>query len=290
MCTLRQGLPRCRVQPGRRHRPPRPLPEAGPLGLEPSQWVQLTAEVVREPLRDLHPSAATPPSVERHVPPQVGEGPAADIGRDTPLAVIRARMGQRRDEHEHGEVPAQRGRGFGDALGERHLDADLADVPYQVLDTLLQEPHRPDIRGECPPQGDHVVDVLVRHRQMGRISGSASASGSMRGSPVDLGDPPPRRVRCKQERRSTMRTGSEPRTARSALRARFWLSLWGLVWALFGTVAFAIAGRNGWAIACGVLLLIVTIDLAVVLRHIRQGPRYQPGRDIPPYRPPDERP
>ena len=85
-----------------------------------------------------------------------------------------------------------------------------------------------------------------------------------------------------------MRTGSEPRTARSPLRARFWLSLW--AWALFGTVAFAIAGRNGWAIACGVLLLIVTIDLAVVLRHIRQGPHYQPGRDIPPYRPPDERP
>ncbi|MFF6917051.1 DUF6343 family protein [Streptomyces sp. NPDC012466] len=87
-----------------------------------------------------------------------------------------------------------------------------------------------------------------------------------------------------------MRTGSEPRTARSALRARFWLSLWGLLWALFGTVAFVIVGRTGWAIACGVLLVIVTIDLAVVLRHIRQGPHYQPGPDIPPYPPPDDRP
>ncbi|GGY39265.1 DUF6343 family protein [Streptomyces djakartensis] len=87
-----------------------------------------------------------------------------------------------------------------------------------------------------------------------------------------------------------MRTGSEPRTARSALRARLWLSVWGLVWALFGTVAFAVVGRAGWAIACGVLLVVVTIDLAVVLRRIRQGPHFQPGRDIPPYRPPDDRP
>ncbi|MGW2948447.1 DUF6343 family protein, partial [Streptomyces sp. NPDC001226] len=28
-------------------------------------------------------------------------------------------------------------------------------------------------------------------------------------------------------------------------------SLWGLVWATFGTVAFALVGRPGWAAACG---------------------------------------
>ncbi|MEV6837330.1 DUF6343 family protein [Streptomyces sp. NPDC051133] len=84
-----------------------------------------------------------------------------------------------------------------------------------------------------------------------------------------------------------MRTGSEPATARSALRARFWLSVWGLVWAVFGTVAFALAGRPGWAAACGVLWLVVTVDMAVIVRHIRQGPHYQPGRDVPPYRPVD---
>ncbi|MYS48782.1 hypothetical protein GTW46_01635 [Streptomyces sp. SID6013] len=83
-----------------------------------------------------------------------------------------------------------------------------------------------------------------------------------------------------------MRTGSEPATARSALRARFWLSLWGLVWAIFGTAAFALTGRFGWALACGVLWLVVTVDLTVILRHIRQGPHYQPGRNIPPYLPP----
>lgn len=85
-----------------------------------------------------------------------------------------------------------------------------------------------------------------------------------------------------------MRTGSEPTTARSALRLRLGLSVWGLVWAIGGTIAFTLAGRPGWAIACGVLWLIVTVDLLMVLRHIRQGPHYQPGRDVPPYRPPED--
>ncbi|MFC4499152.1 MULTISPECIES: DUF6343 family protein [Streptomyces] len=86
-----------------------------------------------------------------------------------------------------------------------------------------------------------------------------------------------------------MRTGSEPTTARSALRMRLWLSVWGLVWAVFGTAAFALAGRPGWAAACGVLWLVVTVDLTRIVKHIRQGPHYQPGRDIPPYRPPERR-
>ncbi len=43
-----------------------------------------------------------------------------------------------------------------------------------------------------------------------------------------------------------MRTGSEPVTARSPLRMRLWLSLWGMAWALFGLVAFALNGRPGW--------------------------------------------
>ncbi|WP_329278347.1 DUF6343 family protein [Streptomyces sp. NBC_01451] len=86
-----------------------------------------------------------------------------------------------------------------------------------------------------------------------------------------------------------MRTGSEPMTARSALRARLWLSVWGLFWAIAGTAAFALAGRPGWAVACGVLWLVVTVDLTMILRHIRQGPHYQPGPGIPPYRPPDQR-
>ncbi|MEO3977150.1 DUF6343 family protein [Streptomyces sp. CAU 1734] len=88
-----------------------------------------------------------------------------------------------------------------------------------------------------------------------------------------------------------MRTGSEPATARSALRMRLWLGLWGLAWTAAGTAGFALAGYPGWAALCGALLLIVIVDLVVVIRHIRQGPHYQPGRDIPPYEPVhDERP
>ncbi|MCX5523408.1 DUF6343 family protein [Streptomyces bobili] len=86
-----------------------------------------------------------------------------------------------------------------------------------------------------------------------------------------------------------MRTGSEPVTARSALRMRLWLSVWGLLWAIFGTVAFTLVGRPGWAVACGVLWLVVTVDLSMILKHLREGPHYQPGPGIPPYRPPEER-
>ncbi|MFD3337015.1 DUF6343 family protein [Streptomyces sp. NPDC058700] len=82
-----------------------------------------------------------------------------------------------------------------------------------------------------------------------------------------------------------MRTGNEPATARSALRLRFWLSVWGLLWAAFGTAAFALVGRPGWAVACGVLFLVVTFDLVMVVLRLHQGPHWQPGRNVPPYEP-----
>lgn len=84
----------------------------------------------------------------------------------------------------------------------------------------------------------------------------------------------------------SMRSGNEPVTARSPLRMRFWLGMWGLVWAVAGTVAFAWVGRPGWAAACGALAVVVVVDLFMVVRHIRQGPHYQPGPDVPPYDPP----
>ncbi|MCX4773260.1 DUF6343 family protein [Streptomyces sp. NBC_01260] len=82
-----------------------------------------------------------------------------------------------------------------------------------------------------------------------------------------------------------MRTGSEPTTALSALRMRLWLSLWGLAWAVFGLTAFTLTGRPGWAAVCGVLLVLVLVDLAVIVHRIHQGPRYQPGRTVPPHEP-----
>ncbi|MFH9863852.1 DUF6343 family protein [Streptomyces sp. NPDC017202] len=85
-----------------------------------------------------------------------------------------------------------------------------------------------------------------------------------------------------------MRTGSEPVTARSALRMRLWLSVWGLLWAIFGTVAFALVGRPGWAVACGALWLVITVDMSVITKHLREGSHFQPGPDVPPYRPPEQ--
>ncbi|TJZ51064.1 hypothetical protein FCH28_21460 [Streptomyces piniterrae] len=82
-----------------------------------------------------------------------------------------------------------------------------------------------------------------------------------------------------------MRTGNEPLHARSPLRMRCGLALWGLLWAIAGAVAFALAGRPEWAAACAALAMLAVTDLAMVIRHIHQGPHYQPGRNIPPYEP-----
>ncbi|MER6142773.1 DUF6343 family protein [Streptomyces sparsogenes] len=82
-----------------------------------------------------------------------------------------------------------------------------------------------------------------------------------------------------------IRTGDEPLHARSPLRMRCALALWGLAWTVGGTVAFWLAHRPGWAAVCGVLAAVTLTDLVLVLRHIRQGPHYQPGRDVPPYAP-----
>ncbi|MGG2465408.1 DUF6343 family protein [Streptomyces sp. RGM 3693] len=82
-----------------------------------------------------------------------------------------------------------------------------------------------------------------------------------------------------------MRSGDEPLHARSPLRMRCGLALWGLLWAVAGTVAFVMAGRPQWAAVCAALAAVAATDLAMVIRHIHQGPHYQPGRNIPPYEP-----
>ncbi|MGG8408276.1 DUF6343 family protein [Streptomyces sp. 12297] len=83
-----------------------------------------------------------------------------------------------------------------------------------------------------------------------------------------------------------MRTGNEPLTARSPLRLRFWLSVWGMIWAVAGTAVFALSERPGWAITCALLTLLIGADLMVVVHRLHQGAHYQPGPDIPPYEPP----
>jgi hypothetical protein len=82
-----------------------------------------------------------------------------------------------------------------------------------------------------------------------------------------------------------MRTGSEPVTARSALRMRFWLSIWGLIWCGGAAALFALVSVPVLAGVCAALALIALVDLGVIVHRMRQGPRFQPGRDVPPYEP-----
>jgi len=83
-----------------------------------------------------------------------------------------------------------------------------------------------------------------------------------------------------------VRSGNEPSTARSPLRLRLVLALFGVLIGLAGlVVGLAVRERPVWA-ASGVVLVVALIDVAVVRTRIRQGPHYQPGSDIPPYQVP----
>lgn len=84
-----------------------------------------------------------------------------------------------------------------------------------------------------------------------------------------------------------MRTGYEPVQARSPLRLRLGLIVFGLLWAVVGLTGFAEAGHPGWAGVFGAIILLALVDMSVVVHHMRQGPHFQPGRDIPPYPPAD---
>ncbi|SHM55162.1 DUF6343 family protein [Actinacidiphila paucisporea] len=85
------------------------------------------------------------------------------------------------------------------------------------------------------------------------------------------------------------RTGYEPTQARSPLRLRLGLAVCGLVWGIAAAIGFAAYDQPGWAGFCAAIAAVAAADCLIVVRHMRQGPHYQPGRDIPPYRPADER-
>ena len=82
-----------------------------------------------------------------------------------------------------------------------------------------------------------------------------------------------------------IRSGDEPTHARSALRMRMWLALFGLVNGITGVIVFEFLDSMPFVVVSGALCLVSAVNLTVVVRHIRQGPHYQPGRTIPPYRP-----
>lgn len=82
-----------------------------------------------------------------------------------------------------------------------------------------------------------------------------------------------------------VRSGDEPTHARSALRPRLWLAGFGFVDAVAGVIVFGVLGSVPFLIVSAALGVVSGINLLIVRRHIRQGPHYQPGRTIPPYRP-----
>jgi drug/metabolite transporter (DMT)-like permease len=82
-----------------------------------------------------------------------------------------------------------------------------------------------------------------------------------------------------------VRSGDEPVHARSPLRMRLALALTGLANGLAGVILFALLGSQPLTWAFAALCVIALINVAVVIHRIRQGPHYQPGPGIPPYRP-----
>jgi hypothetical protein len=83
-----------------------------------------------------------------------------------------------------------------------------------------------------------------------------------------------------------MRTGNEPATARSPLRLRLGLAIFGAVVCAAAAIVFGVLGYTGWAAVFGVIAFVACVNTGVVIARIRQGPHYQPGPDIPPYEAP----
>lgn len=88
-----------------------------------------------------------------------------------------------------------------------------------------------------------------------------------------------------------VRTGDEPAHARSPLRMRLVLACLGLLNGLLGVGIFGFWLRTLPFLVFFALVAVLSLgNIAVVAVRIRQGAHYQPGRDVPPYRPVDREP
>ena len=86
-----------------------------------------------------------------------------------------------------------------------------------------------------------------------------------------------------------VRSGDEPAHARSALRLRLTLAVIGWLTAWAGAVLLWRDTRQpGEALIAAAAGLVAMINAGVVLARLRTGPHYQPGPDVPPYRPVDD--
>jgi Fe2+ transport system protein B len=87
-----------------------------------------------------------------------------------------------------------------------------------------------------------------------------------------------------------MRSGDEPQHARSPLRLRLALAGFGLVTALLAAVVLRSVAPTVVVALFLMVAAMALVDLIVVGRQMRQGAHFQPGPDVPPYRPVDPRP
>lgn len=85
-----------------------------------------------------------------------------------------------------------------------------------------------------------------------------------------------------------MRSGNEPMTARSPLRVRLGLAVFGAVAAAAAAIGFGVTGHLALAVPFAVVAALACVNIVVVVIRIRQGPHFQPGRGVPPL--PEERP
>lgn len=84
------------------------------------------------------------------------------------------------------------------------------------------------------------------------------------------------------------RTGDEPIHARSALRGRLALALFGLADGLAGIGIFGFWLRTlPFLVLSAILAAVALVNVIVVIVRMRQGAHFQPGREVPPYRPVD---
>jgi len=84
------------------------------------------------------------------------------------------------------------------------------------------------------------------------------------------------------------RTGDEPVHARSPLRGRLALACFGLADGLAGVAVFGFWLRTlPFLVLSAILSAGALANIVVVLSRMRQGPHFQPGPDVPPYRPVD---
>jgi hypothetical protein len=87
-----------------------------------------------------------------------------------------------------------------------------------------------------------------------------------------------------------MRSGDEPRHARSPLRLRLALAGFGLVGSLLSALVVRRIAPLPVVLLFLLIAVVAVVDLAIIGRQLRQGPHFQPGPAVPPYRPVEPEP